>query len=1006
MRRARRWPWVIWAALLPSVAAAFEPSAEVAAPTDPLGADAVRATARLNDIRFVDPQRGWAVGDRGTIWSTQDSGEHWQLQQSGAGCPLYSVWPVSAAVAFAVGGHADPFLHSGSGVVLWTRDGGQHWQSDPKLVLPILKQIRFFDERRGWAVGCASAMYPSGVFTTHAGPRDWQPLPGYAVGWLAGSFLDPRTGVAVGRSGAVAVAQHGELETTTLRAAGLRSLTRAELVPPVYGWLIGDGGLTLMTADLGGNWSPPPSRLPQEVSRQFDFSAMAVRGPQCWIAGTPGTLVFHTPDAGHTWIGASTGQSLPIYALAMIDDQHGWAAGALGTILATSDGGRTWQRRRGGGLRLAVLAVSSRADEVPLELLVRLCGNEGYLGAVEVLNRQDIEVHPRDPVELADRLHEAVVATGADDARLDWRFPLRQSGLGLGPVEIADAWDAANGGQGLAQLQAEVVRQIRLWRPDVIVCGDPSMRGGDTASRMVAEAVVAAVQKAGDAAALPEQRSYASLASWQVKKVYAALPPGTRGGRELPTAQLAVRLGRSLADAAAAPRGLIVDHFRTTPAMLGFDLLQSAAAVESDRGDFFGGIALPPNGEARRALDDSSVESLESVSRVAQRRRNFLAIVEQVEKSPQGGLQLLAQAGQLIEQLDADGGAWLLFHLAERYFQSGNGEMAAETFQLLLERYAQHPLSRAAALWLVQYYASGEAAWRLQAGQPYTAAQNSTPAIDGPRQADRPGRAIGLATRIEQTQPDLFAEPRLRFPLAAAYRARGDMRQAQRFYAAAGRSASRDAWRACAEGEQWIAAPRGQPAKPVVHCGVAATKPHLDGRLDDAVWKPLTPVPLASAFHNDAQWPASVMLVHDDEFLYLAITARQAPGARYEAAVGPRQRGADLSAHDRVDVFLDVDRDFVTYYHFTIDHRGWAAEDCWGDRTWNPTWFVAAHSENGTWTAEAAIPWNQLTGHPPKAHDVWAIGLQRTVPGVGFQSWNTPAAVEVIPEGFGYLEFQ
>jgi hypothetical protein len=575
----------------------------------------------------------------------------------------------------------------------------------------------------------------------------------------------------------------------------------------------------------------------------------------------------------------------------------------------------------------------------------------------------------------------------------------------LGPVEIADAWDAANGEQGLAQLQAELLRQIRLWRPDVIVCDDPGGRGADAASRMVAEAVLAVVPKAADRAMLPEQLSLAALGPCQVKKVYAALPPGVRGSKELPTAQLAARLGRSLADAAAAPRGLVVEHFRAAPQMLGFDLLVSPSATEADRGDFFSGIAAPPVGEARRTLGDSSLESLQSINRAARWRRNFQAVLEQAERSQQGGLQLLGQAGQLIEQLDADGGAWLLYQLAQHYFQTGHGELAAETFQLLVERYAQHPLSRAAALWLIEYYGSGEAAWRLIGGHRYDLPQKPSPTLDGARHDDRLARAIGLALRIEQTQPELFAEPRLRFSLAAAYRAHGDRKQAQRLYAASSRGALGGAWRACAEGEQWIAVPRGQPAKPVLHCALAATKPHLDGRLDDALWKPMAPVPLASALHDDALWPASVMLAHDDEFLYLAITARQAPAGRYEPAVGPRRHGADLSAHDRVDLFLDIDRDYATYYHFTIDYRGWAAEDCCGDRTWNPTWFVAARSENGTWTAEAAIPLNQL-GPRLKPHDVWAIGLQRTVPGVGFQSWSAPAAVEVIPEGFGYLEFE
>ena len=61
--------------------------------------------------------------------------------------------------------------------------------------------------------------------------------------------------------------------------------------------------------------------------------------------------------------------------------------------------------------------------------------------------------------------------------------------------------------------------------------------------------------------------------------------------------------------------------------------------------------------------------------------------------------------------------------------------------------------------------------------------------------------------------------------------------------------------------------------------------------------------------------------------------------------------------------------------------------------------------EDKGWTAEAAIPLDQLTGRFPTSRAVWAVGIQRIVPGAGFQSWTTPAAIAAIPEGFGYLVF-
>ena len=54
-----------------------------AAISDPMTSDAMRSDARLSDVCFVDPQFGWAVGDRGTIWHTENGGRDWHLQQSG-----------------------------------------------------------------------------------------------------------------------------------------------------------------------------------------------------------------------------------------------------------------------------------------------------------------------------------------------------------------------------------------------------------------------------------------------------------------------------------------------------------------------------------------------------------------------------------------------------------------------------------------------------------------------------------------------------------------------------------------------------------------------------------------------------------------------------------------------------------------------------------------------------------------------------------------------------------
>ena len=74
-------------------------------------------------------------------------------------------------------------------------------------------------------------------------------------------------------------------------------------------------------------------------------------------------------------------------------------------------------------------------------------------------------------------------------------------------------------------------------------------------------------------------------------------------------------------------------------------------------------------------------------------------------------------------------------------------------------------------------------------------------------------------------------------------------------------------------------------------------------------------------------------------------------------------------------------------------------------QAWDPDWYVAAVEDDASWTIEAAIPLKELVPRPPARGDAWAVGLQRTIPSTGFQSWTKPASVNVLPQGFGLLAF-
>lgn len=144
---------------------------------------------------------------------------------------------------------------------------------------------------------------------------------------------------------------------------------------------------------------------------------------------------------------------------------------------------------------------------------------------------------------------------------------------------------------------------------------------------------------------------------------------------------------------------------------------------------------------------------------------------------------------------------------------------------------------------------------------------------------------------------------------------------------------------------------------------------------------------------------------YDAQFIYIAVSCSHPAGQSVPPAA-KRERDADLKGHDRVDILLDMDRDYQTYYRFQIDHRGCLAEDCWGDKSWNPKYFVAFNPSETGWTAEIAIPIVELTGDKPSTGRTWAANATRVVPGKGVQAWSTPTDGEPRPEGMGLLQFR
>ena len=103
------------------------------------------------------------------------------------------------------------------------------------------------------------------------------------------------------------------------------------------------------------------------------------------------------------------------------------------------------------------MAVAGVPQDLPLELLARICKDQGHLGVAEVLGRTDVETSPRGDVPPADRLHQAMLQVGACAGETAWGFPIRQPDLLLPAQAIIEGWNRVHNGHGADALLAHVV---------------------------------------------------------------------------------------------------------------------------------------------------------------------------------------------------------------------------------------------------------------------------------------------------------------------------------------------------------------------------------------------------------------------------------------------------------------------------------------------------------------------------------------------------------------------
>lgn len=160
------------------------------------------ASTTFLDIKYINPDLGWAVGG-GTsfgnngmkIFHSNNGGMYWELQLNAGENQV--AWEIDFINELEVWVAASSDF--GTGILLHTEDGGDNWEEALNLQNGSFKDVFFLNDTVGWVCGKNTTL-----LKTTDGGENWTPLPvpvteypfqGYSVhfvdentGWMGGTY--------------------------------------------------------------------------------------------------------------------------------------------------------------------------------------------------------------------------------------------------------------------------------------------------------------------------------------------------------------------------------------------------------------------------------------------------------------------------------------------------------------------------------------------------------------------------------------------------------------------------------------------------------------------------------------------------------------------------------------------------------------------------------------------------------------------------------------------------
>lgn len=266
----------------------------------------------------------------------QTANARWLRQESGTLAWLHAIFFVNQNKGWIAGS---------KGTFLTTDDGGKTWRQDRHFTEDNIRDVYFSDAQNGYLL-CERDIYNQGtlpasyLLKTENGGASWEKI----------EFANERAriakiffaiggyGFAVGESGTL-LAMQGDKKTWKKTDLPMRFLLLGGSFPnALEGSIVGGNGTVLFTEDAGQTWNP--ATLAGENRPRLN-TVFFINPKTGWTAGSGGKI-YATMNGGKYWREQVSNVTQNISDLFFINSAEGYAVGDNGTILHTMTAGNIW----------------------------------------------------------------------------------------------------------------------------------------------------------------------------------------------------------------------------------------------------------------------------------------------------------------------------------------------------------------------------------------------------------------------------------------------------------------------------------------------------------------------------------------------------------------------------------------------------------------------------------------------------------------------------------------